>query len=47
MDFESSVENWGIKEVLSMGSKYNIKNTITSKFKDNLWEDQELEGKRK
>ena len=30
-----------------MGSKDNIKNTITSKFKDKLWEDQELEGKRK
>ena len=30
-----------------MGSKYNIKNTITSMFKDNMWEDQELEGKRK
>ena len=30
-----------------MWSKDNIKNTITSKFKDKLWEDQELEGKRK
>ena len=30
-----------------MGSKDNIKNTITSKFKENLWEYQELEGKRK
>ena len=30
-----------------MGSKDNIKNTITSKFKDTLWEDQEMEGKRK
>ena len=30
-----------------MGSKDNIKNTITSKFKDKLWEDHELEGKRK
>ena len=29
-----------------MGSKNNIKNTITSKFKDKMWEDQELEGKR-
>ena len=30
-----------------MGRKDNIKNTITSQFKDKLWEDQELEGKRK
>ena len=30
-----------------MGRKDNIKNTITSKFKDKLWEDQEPEGKRK
>ena len=25
----------------------SIKNTITSKFKDKLWQDKELEGKRK
>ena len=30
-----------------MGSKDNIKDTITSMFKDKLWKDQELEGKRK
>ena len=30
-----------------MGSKDSVKNTITSKFKDRLWEDKELEGKRK
>ena len=30
-----------------MGRKDNIKNTITYKFKDKFWEDQELEGKRK
>ena len=30
-----------------MGRKNNIKNTITSKFKDKLWEDHVLEGKRK
>ena len=29
-----------------MRRKDNIKNTITSKFKDKLWEDEELEGKR-
>ena len=30
-----------------MGSKDNIKNTITSMFKENKWEDQELEGQRR
>ena len=30
-----------------MGNKYNIENTITSKVKDKLWEDQEMEGTRK
>ena len=30
-----------------MGSKDNIKNTITAKFEDKLWEDQELEDKMK
>ena len=28
-------------------AKIISKNTITSEFKDKLWEDQELEGKRK
>ena len=30
-----------------MGSKDSIKDTITSKFKEKLWEDKEVEGKRK
>ena len=30
-----------------MGSKDSVKNTITSKFKDKLWGDQELDVKRK
>ena len=30
-----------------MGNKDNIKNIITSKFKDNLWSDKVLEGERK
>ena len=45
-DAQSWLNHWGVEE-LSMGSKDNIKNTITSNFKDKLWEDQELEGKRK
>ena len=46
-DAQPWLNRWGIKEELGMGSKNNIKNTITSKFKDKLWEDRELEGKRK
>ena len=30
-----------------MENKDNIKNTITSKFKDKLWDQKELEGKGK
>lgn len=30
-----------------MKNKDSIKNIITSKFKDNLWDDKELEGKSK
>jgi len=30
-----------------LGSKDSVKDTITSKFKDRLWDDKELEGKRK
>ena len=46
-DAQSWLNHWGFKEELIMGRKYNIKNPITSKFKDKLWEDQDLEGKRK
>ena len=38
-DAPSQLNNWGIEEERGMGSKDNIKNTITSKFKDKLWED--------
>ena len=30
-----------------MGSKDSVKDVITSNFKDKLWDDKELEGKRK
>ena len=43
---QSWLNHWGIKEELSIGSKDSVRNTFTSKFKDKLWEDQELEGKR-
>ena len=29
-----------------MGRKDSVKDTINSKFKDKMWEDKELEGKR-
>ena len=46
-DAQSWLNHWGIKEKISMGSKDSVKDTIESKFKDKLWEDKELEGKRK
>jgi len=36
-----------IKEEIISKNKYDIKNIITSKFKDKFWEDKELEGKWK
>ena len=46
-DAQSWLNHWGIKEEITTGSKYGVKDTITSKFKDMSWEDKELEGKRK
>ena len=46
-DAQSWLNHWGIKKEISMGSKDSVKEIITSKFKDKLWEDKELEGKRK
>jgi len=37
----------GVKEEIILENNDNIKNIITSKFKDKLWDDNELEGKRK
>ena len=36
----------GVEEII-MENRDNIKNTITSKCKDKLWDDKDLEGKRK
>jgi len=46
-DAQSWLNLWGIKEEIIMGSKDNIKDTITSSFKDKMWDAKELEGKRK
>ena len=40
-DAESWLNHWGIKEEISMGRKYSVKDIISSKFKDKLWEDKE------
>jgi len=36
-----------VNEEFILDNTDNIKNTITSKFKDKLWDDKELEGKMK
>ena len=46
-DAMSWLDHWEIKEEIILGNNDNIKNTITSKFKDKLWSDKELEGKLK
>lgn len=38
---------WGVKEEIILENQDNIKNTITSKFKETLWDNKELQGKRK
>jgi len=40
-------ELWGIKEEIILWNMNNIKNIITSNFKEKLWGDKELEGKTK
>jgi hypothetical protein len=41
------LNHWGIKEEIIMQNKDNIRNIITSKFKEKLWRYKELERKRK
>ena len=38
---------WGINERIILQNYDNVKNIITSKFKKNLWENKEQEGKMK
>ena len=44
---QSWLNLWEIKEEIIMGGKDSIKDTITSNFKDKMWDGKELEGKRK
>jgi hypothetical protein len=46
-DSQSWLNHWGINEEIILQNKDNIENTITTKFKEKLWYDKELEGKRK
>jgi hypothetical protein len=46
-DAQSWLNHWGIKEEIILQNKDNIKNIITSKFKEKMWCNKELEGKRK
>lgn len=41
------MHHWGVNDEIILKNKDTIKNVITSKVKDKLWEDKELEGKRK
>jgi hypothetical protein len=46
-DVKSWLNHWGIQEEAIMQNTDNITNIITSKFKENMWCDKELEDKRK
>jgi hypothetical protein len=46
-DAKSWLNHWGIQEDVILQNIDNIKNIITSKFKENLWCNKELEDKRK
>jgi hypothetical protein len=46
-DAKSWLNHWGIKEEVTLQNNDNIKNIITSKFKEKLWCNKELEDKRK
>jgi hypothetical protein len=46
-DAKSWLNHWGIKEEVTLQNNNNIKNIITSKFKEKLWCDKELEDKIK
>ena len=41
------LNHWGIQEEVIMQNFDNIRNIITSKFKENMWCDKELVDKRK
>ena len=45
-DAQSQLSYWGIMEDTILQNKDTIKNIIKSKFKDKMWCDKELEGKK-
>jgi hypothetical protein len=45
-DAKSWLNHWGIKEEATLQNNDNIKNIITSKFKEKLWCNKELEDRR-
>jgi len=46
-DAQSWLNHWGVNEEIILGRNDSVKDTITSKFRDKLWDNKELEGKRK
>ena len=46
-DTRASLKNWDIDENIALQNINNIKNFITSKFKEKLWREKDLEAKRK
>jgi hypothetical protein len=46
-DVKSWLNHWRIEEEVTLQNIDTIKNTITSKFKEKLWCNKELEDKRK
>jgi len=44
---KSWLNHWGIQEEVIVQNIDNIRNIITSKFKENMWCDKELVDKRK
>ena len=46
-DAECSLDHRGIKEEIILKNNDKIKNIITSKFKDKLWDNMKLERKMK
>ena len=41
------LNHWGINKIATLQDVNNIKNIITSKFKEKMWGKKELEVKRK
>ena len=46
-DTKSLLNHWKIAENVALQNINNIKNTIASKFKEELWCEKDLEAKRK